>query len=154
MKVNFGQLKVTSPAFEHGGQIPMEYVGDGAPHPPLHWDNVPGGTESFVLLSEDPDAPILGGLSHWVLYNIPAEVASIDHADSFDSATDGTNGIGQTGWIPPAPPPGHGTHFYYFHLYALGGGVELVADLSRDELLPLIHDAVIEQARLVGWVAG
>ena len=57
---------------------------------------------------------------------------------------------GKSGWVPPSPPPGHGEHFYYFHLYAVGPGPELAPGLSKDELLTAIDDAIIEQSRIVG----
>ena len=47
-------------------------------------------------------------------------------------------------------PPGHGTHHYYFWLYALDRSLELQAGLNREELLDAIADHVIAQARLVG----
>jgi hypothetical protein len=50
----------------------------------------------------------------------------------------------------PAPPPGHGDHFYYFELYALAADLRLPAGLSRAELLALIGDHILEQARIVG----
>ncbi len=50
----------------------------------------------------------------------------------------------------PAPPPDHGTHHYYFWVYALDDELELEPGLDRRALLERIEDHVIEQARLVG----
>ena len=49
-----------------------------------------------------------------------------------------------------APPPGHGTHHYYFWIYALDSELDLEPGLDRRALLERIEDHVIEQARLVG----
>ena len=52
---------MTSAAFGDNTQIPAEYscTGSNVP-PPLHWENVPAGTESLALVVDDPDA--VGGL--------------------------------------------------------------------------------------------
>lgn len=63
-----------SPAFEHGGSIPAGYTCEGEDiSPPLIWENIPEGTITFALISDDPDAPA-GTWVHWIYYNIPAAV--------------------------------------------------------------------------------
>lgn len=150
MKINLGTLNVGSSAFEHGARMPDDYSANGAGvSPPLSWSGVPAGTWSFALIAHDPDAPLISGFTHWVLYGIPADVREIP-AGGGKEYVQGTNGMGQPGWAPAAPPPGHRTHYYYFHLYALGGDPELPAGLSAPELLQRIDADVIEQARVVG----
>ncbi len=63
---------------------------------------------------------------------------------------EGQNSFGDQGYGGPAPPPGHGTHHYYFWVYALDAELELEPGLERRALLERIEDHVIEQARLVG----
>jgi phosphatidylethanolamine-binding protein (PEBP) family uncharacterized protein len=58
--------------------------------------------------------------------------------------------MGDEGYIGPAPPPGHGTHHYYFWVYALDEDLDLPSGLGRRALLERIEDHVIEQARVVG----
>ena len=58
--------------------------------------------------------------------------------------------MGNQQYNGPAPPPGHGSHHYYFWVYALSEETSLDPGLSRTELLDAIEDLVIEQARLVG----
>jgi Raf kinase inhibitor-like YbhB/YbcL family protein len=150
MKVNLGSLAVTSPAFEHGSRIPDEHSSNGAgTSPALSWTGVPQGTRSFALVVHDPDAPLIDGFTHWVLYGIPADVRELP-AGGGSQYTQGHNGMGQPGWTPPAPPPGHLTHHYFFHLYAIGGDPELPPRLSASELLERIDADVINQARAVG----
>jgi len=150
MKVNLGTLSITSAAFKHGERIPVRYSGDGEGlSPPLAWQAAPEGTRSFAMVSHDPDAPLIDGFTHWVLYGIPADVTSIDEGGG-GSYIQGVHGMGEPGWVPPSPPPGHGDHFYYFHVYALGADVDLEPGLDRSTLLALIDEHVIEQARIVG----
>ena len=50
------EIKITSSAFEDGGMIPSKYTCDGADvSPQLQWEQVPDGTVSIALISDDPD---------------------------------------------------------------------------------------------------
>src|SRR5271156_2140423 len=42
--------------------------------PPLAWSNPPDGTKSFALLLFDPEGRAPAGVSHIVVYGIPADV--------------------------------------------------------------------------------
>jgi Raf kinase inhibitor-like YbhB/YbcL family protein len=148
MKPHLGTLAIASSAFRHGAPIPDTYADSGNPVlPPLSWTGVPEGTASFALVVHDPDAPMTYGFTHHVAYNIPA-IATELTAET--PATAGTNTMGGDAYVPPAPPPGHGDHFYYFELYALGADLQLPTGLSRAELLTRIDDHILEQARTVG----
>ena len=49
---------LTSPSFEHQGDIPSKFTCDGQDiSPALSWSGAPEGTKSFVLIVDDPDAP-------------------------------------------------------------------------------------------------
>jgi Raf kinase inhibitor-like YbhB/YbcL family protein len=149
VKVNLGTLTVASPNFKHGQRIPDEHTCDGPGTPPeLTWSGVPDGTRSFALVVHDPDAPLISGFVHWVVYNIPAEALVLSGATA-EKYTVGTSGLGNQRWEPPTPFRGHGTHHYFFHLYALGVA-HLVPSMSSDELLARIEADVICQARIVG----
>jgi phosphatidylethanolamine-binding protein (PEBP) family uncharacterized protein len=70
-------FELTSPAFDAGEPIPRQYTCDGEDiSPPLQWSDPPQGTRSFVLISDDPDAPA-GTWVHWVLYNLPDTVLDL-----------------------------------------------------------------------------
>ncbi len=116
-------MVVVSPAFQEGQPIPKRYTCDGLDiSPPLLWKSVPEGTRSFVLIMDDPDAPI-GTFTHWIIYDIPAGVnelgEGVPKADSVESAKQGVNDFGYVGYGGPCPPKGHGFHRYYFRVYAL-----------------------------------
>jgi Raf kinase inhibitor-like YbhB/YbcL family protein len=150
MKLNLGTLAVTSSAFNHGTRIPERYTsaGDGI-SPPLSWRDPPAATRSLALFSHDPDAPLTYGFDHWVLYGIPPDVSALTEGDDRGYVA-GTNGAGAPGYFPPTPPPGHGDHFYYFHLYALDATLDLEPGLDGRALLARIDGHIIEQARIVG----
>jgi len=57
--MRFGNMKLSSSAFDDNGTIPSEYTCDGADvSPPLFFSNIPENTKSLALIMDDPDAPI------------------------------------------------------------------------------------------------
>jgi len=148
-KPNVADLKLKSPAFSHHQQIPDRHTGSGEDvAPALDWEGVSGGTKAFAIVVHDPDAPLVDGFTHWVAYGIGGEARSLPEGGG--EAKNGTNSFGNQGYNGPAPPPGHGSHHYYFWLYSLDGDLDLEPGLDRRALLEKIEDHVIEQARLVG----
>src|SRR5579871_1839909 len=117
-KLKVADLRIRSSAFEPHKRIPDKHTTNGEnTAPPLEWSGVPEGTKAFAIVVHDPDAPLVDGFTHWVLYNIPADVTELAEGDT--RFTSGVNSIGGPGYLGPAPPPGHGTHHYYFWVYAL-----------------------------------
>lgn len=148
--MHLGDLTITTPAFEHGAPIPTRHTTEGDDvSPELAWSNVPEGTRQLALVCHDPDAPLTHGFTHWVLYGIPADATGIPE-DGGGQFVQGTNDFGKEAFGGPAPPPGHGTHHYFFHLYALDAAIDAGPGLNRAELLERIDDHIIEQARVVG----
>lgn len=148
------KMELSSPAFAPGGQIPAKHTGAGDDvSPPLRWTDVPEGTRSFALICHDPDAPLVSaegtyGYVHWVLYNIPASVTSL--AEGKADYTSGQNGWGKSGYGGPMPPPGHGTHHYFFWLFALNAELRLEPGLTLWQLLARIEPHTLGMNRLVG----
>lgn len=148
-ELNVADLKITSPAFDHHKRIPERHSGDGEDvSPELAWSGAPEGTKAFAVVVHDPDAPLVDGFTHWVAYGIPGTANGL--GEGTDEVVHGQNSMGNTGYMGPAPPPGHGTHHYYFWVYALDEDLDLPPGLDRRGLLERIEDHVIEQARLVG----
>ena len=148
-KLNVANLKITSSAFAAHGPIPERHTGDGEDvSPALAWTGAPAGTQAFAVVMHDPDAPLVDGFTHWVLYGIPGDETGLPEGSG--DFLKGTNSLGNSGYFGPAPPPGHGPHHYYFWVYALNADPELPAGLDRRTLLDRIEDHVIEQARVVG----
>lgn len=148
-ELNVQDLKITSDAFSHHQAIPDRHTTNGEDvSPALSWDGVPDGTQSFAVVCHDPDAPLVDGFTHWVAYGIDGTADGLP--EGVTDIAEGVNSTGESGYMGPAPPPGHGSHHYYFWVYALREDPELDAGLGRRELLDAIEDLVIEQARLVG----
>jgi Raf kinase inhibitor-like YbhB/YbcL family protein len=146
-------MQVTSTAFTKGQPIPDKHTTEGEDvSPPLAWTDPPAGTRSFAVICHDPDAPLVSpgsyGWVHWVLYNLPASTTSLDEGTA--AGTPGPNDSGSTGYAGPAPPPGHGTHHYFFTVLALDDEVDLERGLTMWELLERIEPHVIGMNRLVG----
>ncbi len=148
-ELNVADLRISSSAFEDHGRIPERHTGDGEDvSPAVSWAGAPEGTRSFALVMHDPDAPLVDGFTHWVLYNIPGDTTEL--AEGAETGTAGQNSMGNAGYNGPAPPPGHGSHHYYFWVYALDDELDLPPGLERRDLIDRIEDHVIEQARVVG----
>ena len=104
-------LTVTSTEFEDGGMIPPKYTADGQDiSPPIAWDGLPEGTKSIALINDDPDAP-MGTWVHWLIWNIPPEVTSLQEEtpvvrEMADGTRHGKTDFGSIGYGGPAPPSG------------------------------------------------
>jgi len=144
---------LTCPSFEPAEMIPPVYTCDGQDiSPPLRWTEAPAGTRSFALVSDDPDAPV-GTWVHWVVWNIPASVNSLEEnqpkKDSLAGGIrQGTTDFRRIGYGGPCPPSG--THRYFFHLYALDALLELPASTTKAQLEKAMKGHVLGQAELMG----
>jgi Raf kinase inhibitor-like YbhB/YbcL family protein len=149
-KLNVQDLKITSPTFEGHKRIPDRHTSNGEDiSPSLEWSGAPAGTKSFAVVVHDPDAPLVDGFTHWVVYGIPGDATGLPEGGGQD-VVQGVNSMGNEGYMGPAPPPGHGPHHYYFWVYALDDDLDLEPGLDRRALLEQIEDHVIEQARVIG----
>jgi Raf kinase inhibitor-like YbhB/YbcL family protein len=143
----FDKLTVSSPDFDNLGRIPDRLSADGGNETPIvEFDGAPEGTVELALIVNDPDAPLPNGFTHWVVYGIPADTTTLD-LDA-DGVKVGPMGAGQSVYYGPQPPAGHGTHHYFFHVYALGKAVE--GTPTREEFLGQYAGDVLETARYVG----
>ena len=150
------EFELKSPSFSNGERIPVKHTCDGEDvSPKLEWKGAPSGTKSYALIMYDPDAPG-GTFIHWVLYNIPEDLTSIDEGVSKRGEVpglgyQGTNDFGFQGYGGPCPPRGHGEHRYYFALHALDiDNIGLGPGASASKVLDKIKDHVIGYAVLMG----
>ncbi len=124
-------LGVASDFFKDGDTIPNDavYAKSGCSgknlSPTVHIDptTIPTATKSFGILLHDPDAPMVGGFYHWIVFDIPAGTRDIQGArpsvDIFaDGSIQGTNDFDDRGYSGPCPPSGK-PHHYKLTVYAL-----------------------------------
>jgi hypothetical protein len=148
-------LTLTSSAFSHGERIPERYTCEGKDlSPPLSWSGAPEGTESFVLLCDDPDAP-RGTWHHWAVFDISADTAALGEGYPTDAAVgrvrQAVTDFGRTGYGGPCPPPGHGIHHYLFKLLALNvARLELPAGARCEDVEEAAEPHVLARAELMG----
>jgi Raf kinase inhibitor-like YbhB/YbcL family protein len=114
------RFQLHSPAIRPHGTIPIRFTCDGANvSPPLTWSKPPRGTESLVLIVDDPDAVEVTGhtVTHYVLVNLHPRIQRLMEGQALNGLSL-HNERHQLGWMGPCPPQGS-THRYRFTLYAL-----------------------------------
>ena len=150
-------LSVSSTAFTAGGAIPKRHTCEGDDvSPPLAWTGSPAGTQSFVLIVDDPDAPDPAAPKltwvHWVLYDIPSTAASLAEAVKPSALPPGTrqgrNDWERIGYGGPCPPIGR--HRYFHKLYALDAVLGDLGQATKAKLDAAMKGHVPAQAELVG----
>lgn len=150
-------LRITSQAFEHGEPIPRRYTCDGDDiSPALEWSGIPEGTKSLALIVDDPDAPDPAAPKrvwvHWVLYDIPPDIAvlreGIGGADLPPGTLEGLNDWKKVGYGGPCPPIGR--HRYFFKLYALDCMLRDLEHPTKAKLERAMDGHILAQAELVG----
>lgn len=141
---------VTSPAFKNNGMMPAKYSCEGKQiSPPLHIANIPLGTEYIVITMHDPDAPIEGGFTHWVVWNIDTKRRKeMDIPENFTGGEQGLNGAGKKGYAGMCPPSG--THHYHFKVYALKDKLQLPPETNKIHLDNTLPGHIVAQSELIG----
>jgi Raf kinase inhibitor-like YbhB/YbcL family protein len=141
------KMKITSSAFQQGGNIPSKFSCDGAnANPPLQISDVPPEAKSLVLIVDDPDAPS-GLFTHWAVWNISPQTSTIAEGTT-PKGVQGTNDFGRSGYGGPCPPSG--THRYYFKVFALDRELDLPFGAKRSQLDAGMKGHVIAQGELMG----
>ncbi|OIJ64065.1 YbhB/YbcL family Raf kinase inhibitor-like protein [Streptomyces mangrovisoli] len=131
------RITLTSPAFRDGQVVPAkhcgQFIGDDT-SPALAWSPLPEGTKGLVLVLEDLDVPTAAPGIHTI-----AAFPAVDGGLAEGALTPDDprfhflpNRRGQAKYAGPRPLPGHGTHRYRFHLYALDTDIDFtkVADMQ------------------------
>lgn len=151
-------LSVTSDSFNYGKDIPYRHsdYGDRL-SPQLMWKNVPSGTQSFVILMEDPDATLPKPFIHWILYNLPADSTELHRAIptemqlmEFGNARQGTNSRGSVGYFGCRPPYKDAAHHYHFQVFALDTVLDVPLAPDRQAVLKAMEGHVLASGELMG----
>src|SRR5213594_1294050 len=144
---------LSSPAFANNANIPSKFTCDAGqtnPSPSLEWKDAPAGTKSFALIMHDPDAPMAGGFTHWVLFDIPPSTMSLAEGFQVGSVgVSGNSGFRRAGYGGPCPPSG--THHYHFMVSALDvAALGVQAGATKAEVEKAMAGHVLGTAELVG----
>jgi hypothetical protein len=141
-------MQIKSPSFENNQSFPSKYTCDGEGiNPPLQISEVPEGTKSVALISDDPDASS-GDFVHWLVWNINPQVSEIAEGSVSEGAVEGTTDFGDRGYGAPCPPSG--SHHYYFKVYALDIELDLPSSTTKKDLEKAMEGHVLDKAELVG----
>ena len=153
------KLKLTSPAFSDGGEIPRECgYKHGNEEPPLKIECAYTRIKRLALIMDDPDA--MGAVGkvwvHWVIWNIsPGALKEFQYENSqtpeIIQSDKGMTDFGEVGYGGPAPPDKR--HTYVFKLYALDSWLDLPEGSTKSELEKAMEGHIIEQTQLTGTYA-
>lgn len=154
-----GALGLTSPAFTQGATVPLRHATmDLGPNisPALAWEEPPAGTRQMLLVMEDTDTPTSRPGRHMVAFFAPDPPRIEEGGLTEDNRrfTYLPDHRGRSGYQGPRPLPGHGTHHYHFHLYALDTEADVSAAKDLDALLPQFAGHVLASGHLVGTLHG
>jgi Raf kinase inhibitor-like YbhB/YbcL family protein len=154
---------LTSSAFSDNGTLAIKNAGNNkqSPNcvgdnvsPPLAWTNVPEGTKSFALLLFDPEGRAPAGVSHMVLYGIPASVTGFAEGEisqPSDKYVGGKSTMNLGTYFGPCTPPNTDWHHYTFTIVATDLDPKaLQPGLTREELAAALKDHVKGSAGLIG----
>jgi Raf kinase inhibitor-like YbhB/YbcL family protein len=156
-------LTLTSPAIQDNGTLATKNacsdkertpncVGENI-SPPLQWSNPPEGTKSFALLLFDPEGRAPAGVSHMVIYGIPADVKGFAEGElskPSDKFVGGKSLMGLGTYFGPGTPPSTDWHHYTFTLVATDLDPKaLQPGMTREELANALKDHVKGSAGLV-----
>lgn len=158
-------FRVNSNSFKDGDYLPKDHIlsadfgfgcagGNLSPH--LKWSDAPAGTKSFTVTCFDPDAPTGSGFWHWLVVNIPPEVAELPAgagsvggklpAGALMTRTD----FGKPGYGGPCPPEGDHPHRYSFTVFAVGDKLNVNADTSAAVIGFNLHFKALAKATIMG----
>lgn len=152
-------FNLESPTLKDGGWVAKAHIYDGFGYtgenlaPELRWRGAPAGTQSFSLTMFDPDAPRAGGWWHWLVLDIPADIAALPEGAAPGrglprGAIQIENDFGIENYGGPAPPPG-GPHRYIFSLYALSAPrVDLPQPATPQAIAAVLDRTALAKATL------
>ena len=137
---------LTSPAVKDGGNLPLEFTGDGeSASPPLAWSNLPKGTQSLALIMHhlDPEGKTK---IYWLMYDIDPKISSVlKNATTFGKM--GMSTVHNRVEYAPPHSKGPGVKKYVLTLFALSAKPDL-----KDAAPPITSDSLL--AAMKGKVLG
>jgi len=157
-----GAFTLTSSDFKDGERLPQKFAGNRKGNancvgenisPELSWSNPPEGTKSFALMMFDPEGRPPGGVSHFVVYDIPASVSSFAQGELSKASDKFVSGIGtakEQNYTGPCTPAG-APHHYTFTLIATDLDPKALKEgLTREEVIKELDGHAKSATGLIG----
>ena len=150
--LNKGGFKLASPAFRDGEALDPSFTAgeEDAVAPPLEWTTPPAGAQELAIVVEDPDAPQSAHgpepFCHWLIWGLAPQQGKLLEGEAPPRV--GKNSFGNSEWLLPDPPTGHGPHDYVFQLFALDRPLTLMPGATRGDLVEAMQGHVIAAAVL------
>lgn len=143
-------LTIKSSVFDDHKMIPSRYTCEGENiNPPLDIFNIPEEARTLALIVHDNDAPVPGGWTHWVLFNIKAELeVHIPQGRIPENSIQGITSFDSIGYGGPCPPSG--THHYEFRVYAIDSELSLDEGAKKFDLEHAMEGHVLATSNLIG----
>jgi Raf kinase inhibitor-like YbhB/YbcL family protein len=145
-------FRLTTPGSFDNAMLPPKSAGNFAKNPnctgqnvspALQWTNAPANTRSFAIIWDDQAGRAGLGVSHAVIYGIPASTTSFPEGALGGAPSGqfvaGKNLLGMH-WLGPCSPKGNAPQHYVMTLIATSvDPKELPAGLTRAELLKALE---------------
>ncbi len=144
-------FRLTSPGMADNSRLPAKAAGNFAKNPnctgqnvspALSWSNAPEKTRSYAILWDDQAGRTGLGVTHAVIYGIPASITSFPEGalgGNVSGFVPGRNSVG-THWLGPCSPKGNAPQHYVMTVIATN--VEpnaLQPGLTKAELLKALE---------------
>ena len=154
-------MRLTSPSFPDGGQLPVKYSAAGdMVSPAFTWTNVPPATVSFVLHMHDMEGVrnrTTDDQLHWLVWTIPGSSTGLPEGmPQGAQLPDGSWQVSASGQVyrgPGAPATGP-MHHYTFEIFALDTKIDVPpsADAfeTRTNVLKAMQGHILGKAVLMG----
>jgi len=127
--------------------------------PELAWEKPSPDVVEYVLIVEDPDAPLPMAITHGLFYAIPGDKTLITHDDISVREVVGKEkhmkggfrlgrNINGSVYGGPKPPLGHGVHRYHYTVVALNEPLDtskMSASATKKEIATAI------EGKMAGW---
>lgn len=131
------------------GLVPVKYTcnGDNV-NPPLTFTNVRNITKSFAILLQQRVAAG-PNVTHWLVWNIPPNVTTINENNMPAGAVVGVNDFGKNGYSGPCSDGGQQQQQYQYEVIELNTTLELPPNTDFRTFYQVLGNYVIDDADLI-----
>ena len=149
-------LIITSPSFEDGGMLPVQFTGYGKDvSPELVLDNLSEDAKTIAVSFCDEDMPFTDEYCHWVCWNIPVAdriPQGLSAGAAIEEPFHAVQGVGYGRHKYRGPkPPFHSKHNYHFTVYVLDTELDLPSSATLKDVKRAMEGHIIQEATIRCW---